>query len=236
MQGPNDALPFKLNDEPVRSKHSFPAAYQLTHVATGDVYVGSTHDLYTRINKHKTSLSVGQHRNHRLQGAHDTSPEFRVDYCPTNTREEALDLEQSLLDDLRLCDNVLNIAMDARKSGLGVVRSTETREKLREANRRQFSSESVRQAHSEKTQALWSDPEYRAKHTGYEREADTCRPGALAFRDKMDNDPEFRARMIASRSTPTTYQGVEYPSLKAAAEATGLSASTIRYRVNKPSK
>lgn len=206
MQGPNDALPFKLNDDPVRKEHSFPAAYQLTHVATGDVYVGSTHDLYTRINKHRTGLSVGEHRNHKLQSAHDTSPEFRVHYLPTNTREEALDLEQSLLDDLRQCDHVLNIAMDARKSGLGVIRSESTREKLREINRRQFSSEEARQRHSEITRSKFEDPEYRARHIAIAAER---------------------------RGVPIEYNGVSYPSIKGAARELGILEGTLRYRLKK---
>ena len=52
-----------------RKNHSHPAAYALHHAASGQMYVGSTENLYIRVNKHRTQLEVGKHRNANLQEA-----------------------------------------------------------------------------------------------------------------------------------------------------------------------
>lgn len=233
MRDPEDILPFRMRGKPVRREHSFPAAYQLTHVKTGDVYVGSTQDLYVRINKHMTRLEAGEHRSKSLQEAYDLCPEFRVDFCLAVDREDAYDMEQELLDGYRCHDSLLNIAMNARSNGLGVVRSDETRLKLSAATTRQFSTEESRRVHSELTVDLWKDPEYREKQLKSSRISEQASTGGKAFQDRMKNDPEFRKRIVASRSTETTYLGVTYPSLRAASQATGVPPSTIQYRISR---
>jgi len=142
-------------------------------------------------------------------------------------REDAYDMEQDLLDFYRLHDNLLNIAMNARSNGLGVSRSEETRVRLREANARQFSTPESRQAHSALTVKLWQDPDYRERATRNCRVTEQASAGGRAFNDRMQNDPVFRASIVAKRSKPITYRGVEYPSIVAASEATGIAKSTI---------
>lgn len=206
MREPEDILPFRLRGKPVRRDHSFPAAYQLTHVRTGDVYVGSTHDLYLRINQHYTRLAAGEHKNHRLQQVYDLCPEFRIIYCAAIDVEDALDMEQELLDGYACHDNVLNIARNARSAGLGVVRSEVTKSRNREANRRQFASEDARRAHSEITRRKFEDPEYRARHI---------------------------ERATETRGVPITFRGVRYRSLAEAARAHGITGPAVRYHLNK---
>lgn len=106
-------------------------AYVLTHVPSGCFYVGSTSNPKRRLKEHLTSLKKGDHHCVKLQTLYNQAPTVKITECfITDTREDAYDLEQGLLD--ARCDdpNLLNVAKNARHSWLGLNHSEETKQKI----------------------------------------------------------------------------------------------------------
>lgn len=98
-----------------------PGVYVITHEPTGIYYVGSTGNLYERRSNHIGGLRRHRHVNKRLQdtwGGLLDDYTFKFEAC--NSRDEALDLEQEVLDklwDMPLCANVGNDARIGWKHG-----------------------------------------------------------------------------------------------------------------------
>jgi len=241
----NDIVLAPLSGKPTRKEHSFPAAYVLTHQKTGKAYVGSTHNLYTRINQHKNRLKDGTHRNPNLQKAYDDDPRFDLGFIKAESKEEALDIEQHLLDSGHSQGRLFNVATDARRTGLGVPVPEEAKKKLSEAARRQFADEAARQVQSERSKELWKDREFRAKHVGRERSPDELEKLAAA-RTKAWQDEDSRARLLAHRQSlefralvatinakPVTVNGVTYPSNAEAARQLGIKPDALRARLKR---
>jgi group I intron endonuclease len=98
-----------------------PGVYVITHEPTGIYYVGSTGNLYERRSNHIAELKQHRHVNRRLQDTWGGSLDdytFKFEAC--DSRDEALDLEQEVLDKLWgmfLCANVGNDARIGWKHG-----------------------------------------------------------------------------------------------------------------------
>lgn len=88
--------------------------YVITHEPTGLYYVGSSHNVGSRLSNHKGTLGRNQHRNAMLQDAYNKQPCGLVTWFENTTnREEAYKREQELLDKAindPLCCNVSRIA------------------------------------------------------------------------------------------------------------------------------
>lgn len=229
----NDIVLAPLSGKPTRKEHSFPAAYVLTHQKTGMTYVGSTHNLYTRINQHKTRLQAGTHRNPNLQQAFDDDPRFDMGFVRAENKEEALDIEQKMLDEGHAQGKLLNVAFDARRTGLGVAVQDEAKAKLREATNRQFSDDAARQRHSELSKKMWEDPEFRAKHVGRERSAESKKAVSEGLRQKYIDDPDLKVRQGLARKKEIVYNGVTYPSVTDASKILGIPTSTLHGRIKR---
>lgn len=229
----NDIVLASLSGKPTRKEHSFPAVYVLTHQKTGMAYVGSTHNLYTRVNQHKNRLKDGTHRNSNLQRAYDDDPRFDLGFIKAASKEEALDLEQYLLDNGHSQGRLFNVATDARRAGLGVPVPEEAKKKLSEATRRQFADEAARQAQSDRSKELWKDPEFRAKHVGRERSVEAKQSVSEGLRQKYIDDPDLKRRQAESRKKEIIYEGVRYPSLVDASRILGIPTTTLHGRINR---
>lgn len=225
-------LPTTIVTKPSRKTHSFPAAYALTHQATGSVYVGSTHNLYNRINQHKTRLAAGTHRNKNIQAVFDSDPKFNLAYVQTETKEDALDIEQQLLDSLKDTVPLLNVAADARRAGAGLRLSAETKAKLSAATTEQFASEEARLKHSEMTARMWKDPTYRANHLGRVLSDDSVAKSSDSSK-ALWQDPSYRAKQVQARGKSVVMDGVTYPSAVAAARELKIPVSTLHDRLKK---
>lgn len=77
-------------------------------------YVGSSKDVRRRLNEHFSELHRGVHPKAALQTEYKRSPKFVVFLRITETREEAYDIEQQMLDQLGELDGFLNSSIDAR--------------------------------------------------------------------------------------------------------------------------
>lgn len=91
-----------------------PGMYILTDYVTGLFYVGSTHDLNTRISNHWATMDSGKHDNlniRKLVSSIECS--WMVSVVKTDTLEEARALEQEQLDLHRGNVEMLNISTSA---------------------------------------------------------------------------------------------------------------------------
>lgn len=218
---------------PSRKELSKPAAYALHHVESDLLYVGSTSNLYSRVASHGSSLRAGSHHNGALQKAFDENPVFNLKYRITPTMEEAVEIEQSLLDKLLPSGKLLNRAPDARSAGKGIVFSEERRSALRSATVRQFSDPANRERQSILSREKWQDPEYRAKQASRDRKKETSQSASDAMKLRWANS-EYRERVLAARPKhilKTIVDGVEYRSIRAAASANNVDAKTMKSRI-----
>jgi len=199
--------------------HVIPAAYVLSHPSSGKRYIGSTGNLYNRIHLHKSRLKAGTHDNKPLQEAFNDDRCFNLSAIFTNDKESALDLEQILLDEGHKRGDLLNIAVDARRSASG-----------------KLASDSTRQMLSEYSRARAADPEYRTRLSDKMKEvmnSSELRSAQSERAKRQMTDPEHRAKMIAATSRPVTIDGVQYSSIKEAAAILGINRSTLASRLNR---
>jgi group I intron endonuclease len=215
---------------PSRKDYSKPGAYALLHESSGNVYVGSTENLYKRVNQHKTRLNAGEHRNKNLQAVYDEDPRFSLKFTITETKEHAIEIEQTLLDTFAHSGKLLNIATDARLAGKGLRLSEEARGKLRQSTVAQFASPESRQVQSERSKALWQDPDFRSKHVG-QKHSEERKLKNSANVTKLWQDPLTRDKM-GKHGKQVSIEGVIYDSAAAASKITKMSTSTIHGRIH----
>jgi predicted GIY-YIG superfamily endonuclease len=140
-----------------KSKDSHPAAYVLLNTETEKVYVGSTENLYKRIHNHKTNLLNGEHKNKNLQDSFNNDPLFNLSFIQTKNVEQAINIEQQIIDTFVSDGILLNIATDARLPRKGIKLSEETKEKQIELwNNTEFKNKMLE---------LFKTPEYRQKQS-----------------------------------------------------------------------
>lgn len=98
---------------------------------SGAFYVGSSGYLGERWFRHRTMMRAGTHRCPLVMGEYRAygEPEFHV-LAVTETKEDAICIEQWLLDGVAKHELCLNSAMDARNSTAGTRQSDSTRAKI----------------------------------------------------------------------------------------------------------
>lgn len=225
-----------------RKEHSRPGAYALTQENTGLTYIGSTGNIYARICSHYGRLRAGDHRNSNLQEAFNVDPRFNLSICETETREEALEIEQALLDKHHGSALNLNIATNAGKPALGRPMNPVTKQLISNAKIIRYEDAEQRKLQSEIATNLWNDPTYREKQKA------SLEKRSIASKERWE-DPAYLAKMAEYRSTSAakeqaakigikssksvTIEGVTYPSIQAAADSLGIKRTTLSGRLNK---
>lgn len=112
------------------------SVYMFHNKTTGQAYVGSTKDTRSRYRGHLASLRRGQHSNANFQEAYSKNTDFDFVSVPFDTREEAFEFEQIILDEFVGEPGFLNISTNAFTSvtpGRTHAVSDEAREKMRQA-------------------------------------------------------------------------------------------------------
>ncbi len=106
--------------------------YLIFHLESQKAYVGSHSDLFNRRCEHLSQLRRNIHPVKKLQELFNIDDKIIIYFMPTNTREEAYDIEQHMLDKFHTLDNkyILNTSPTARTT-LGSIRSPESRERYR---------------------------------------------------------------------------------------------------------
>lgn len=214
-----------------RKTHSHPGAYALVHDSSQKAYVGSTENIYIRVNKHKNDLLNNRHKNRNLQAAFNSDPSFTLFVQKTDTVEEATAKEQKLLDTLLPEGRLLNISPNAEVPCKGIKKTEEQRKLQSEITKKQFSSEDARKKQSEAAKKQWEKPGYRENLKPV-----THTPEVLkTFSENLTNrwkDDEYRKFMSEVRIVGVVVNGVEYPSVEDAANALNKTKASIWYQVN----
>jgi group I intron endonuclease len=186
--------------------------YELTHVATQKVYVGSTTNIYSRCVEHMSRLAKGTRHNQDMQDAYNQSPFFELSFTPAplEHRELLIQGEQNLIDLYKDSGFLLNRSTDAEVSARGYARTEEHLSKLIEGNLGRAKS-----------------PEEREKH----------RLGKLG---KKLSD-ETKEKISQARTGKPRYRAIEieeksYPSIVSAARELDISpkAIAVRLKSNNP--
>lgn len=116
-----------------KGKGSSPGVYIIEHPGTDKAYIGSSGDLGARKRLHRSDLKLGKNSNGPLQSAYNDDPNINFLLFPTATKEEAVALEQKLLDHEMPKGKLFNIAVSATAMNKGMTLSEETRRKIGQA-------------------------------------------------------------------------------------------------------
>ena len=195
---PNDSLAIedvlKLGKGITNKDFSFAAAYCLKHAESSKVYIGSTHNLCNRIRDHRGRLSRHKHPNNKIQQAFDQDATFHIAYVKCDSKEEAVDIEQILLNEFnRLSsDSLLNIAKDARLPIKGLKMSEETKIKMSNSHKEQSLDPNFRSAVKERMKRLWETKEGREKYMNCVGE----RPEPIVLNGVEYSDPKEAAKLF----------------------------------------
>lgn len=142
---------------------SYSGAYLIFHSKTKKTYVGHTTCLYSRKHQHLSRLKSNTHSNKELQKAYNDNDEISFHVIKiTANEEEAIELEQSYLDIFFKLGILFNKEPNAR-SALGVKKSEETKEHLRQKSIEQWSNLELRKKQSENTKRYLLLPENKEK-------------------------------------------------------------------------
>lgn len=182
----------------MRSISRTPSIYQIKHIESGRVYVGSAVNPRHRCNEHRSRLNAGIHSSRYLQNAWNKYGEdaFAFEIIePVLFTEDLITREQYWIDTLRAADNRYGFnVMSNATSPVGVKRSAETCAKLTEIRRKEASDPAVRARLAEQSRAYWSSPEAREKNR--------------IQKQKDGANPEIRARMSAAQKAYAAKPGV----------------------------
>lgn len=197
----------------------FPAAYEITHVASGKMYVGSALDFFGRMRVHKSSLRLNRHSNADLQAAFNIDPEIEFSVTFYDTREEAYDHEQALLDEHHSKGELFNVAVNAR--------STNKDNEVIKAYLRELKTGTT---HTEETKAKMSAARKGvAKPPRTQEHIDKL----AAARTGCKHSEEAIAKLRASAPTskPVSIDGVIYPSISEASRSLPMDYRKIKRRI-----
>ena len=196
--------------------------YVIADFTEAKAYVGSSVDLPRRLYSHQKLLDKNQHSNWRLQRAHNKGNELVCLPIPLNDDAAPLTIEQDVIDEFLPQGVLLNIAPNVSAPTLGRVFGPETRLKvsLAGAGRKHTESakEKIRQGHLGKIRS----EESRRKQSETKKFLQQTPP-------RHDNISGLQ-KANSDRSMSIVIDGVEYPSLKAAARARNQDPRTIKAR------
>lgn len=232
------------------------AFYVLTHIPTGFYYVGSTRNLYRRLENHKHTLNFGKHSNHKLQSVYTRWSDIAIKSTECLSIEDAVALEQKALEESHgkeKCCNLYSTAFVKTVTG-GWKHTEESREKRRIASTgkrhtpeslkkmsewqigRKFSPE-VRQRMSEVRrgkpfsghQLDWTG----RKHS--EESIEKMRISQTGVLHSEETKNKIRA-YAESTGRRVSVEGVIYPTISHVARAYGIDHRTVRGRVDSKSE
>ena len=190
-----------------------PSIYQIRHIASGKVYVGSAVNPRLRWKNHRIMLLNGNHPNRYLQNAWDKhgAAAFAFEILePVLFVEDLIIREQHWIDKLKASVRThgynitptagsqlgTKLTEEQRARRFGLWEDPEYRAKCVAAHKAHFADPKQRARRSEESKALWRDPEYRARQTARLKEGHA--------------DPEYKARVgvwtKAALSTPEQQQ------------------------------
>lgn len=210
-------------------------AYILTHVKSGDFYIGSTGDFKMRRHGHVKTLNKGIHANSKLQKRYDEDKELSFSIFIANDREDAYKIEQELIDYHKNDPKFLNIGLDAKAPNLGKKLSDVTRAKI--ALKRGVLHHSYGKHFSEEHKRKISE-----SNLGKVNSQESIEKNRLAHLGKKHTDSAkekmriFRTGKQLGKDNPwakgVSIEGKEYSTVKEAYETLNIAPSTLWKRLN----
>lgn len=178
-----------------------PSIYQIRHVESGKVYVGSAVNPHQRCYEHRSILSRGLHHSAYLQRAWNKYGESAFVFEivePVLLVEDLIAREQYWIDALHASDPAhgYNTAPVAG-SNLGMKHTDERRAKMSKIMKARFADPAYRAAHTERQRKWMADPAYRARVgvTAKARQADPAVRAKMSERAKLQfASPDARAK------------------------------------------
>lgn len=143
--------------------------YQVKCKKTGKFYIGSSANMPNRKAQHIWTLKKGANNTPALQGLYDEDKDitrFEWSFIVTQTRDQAYDVEQSLIDKHWGDPLLLNVSKDARSPLSGFTFSPEAKEKARQTRLALQQDPEHKERHRQSVLKMWSDPERRKKRSG----------------------------------------------------------------------
>jgi group I intron endonuclease len=175
-----------------------PSIYQIRHVDSGRVYVGSATNPRRRWSAHRSKLSRGLHDSPYLQSAWSKYGESAFVFEiiePVLFVEDLVTREQYWIDQLHAADKHYGFNMSPTAgSTIGIKRTDETRARLSAAKRAEFSEPNARARLAKQSRDYWSKPESREKNR--------------IKKQKDAVNPEIRAKMSAAQRANAAKPGV----------------------------
>jgi len=195
--------------------------YVLVHVASGNWYIGSSDDLYSRRANHESQLRRGVHYNHALQEAYNIHNQIDYICLHTPTRDIAFEIEEMIIQSHRASGFLFNVADDVYSPNKGRVFSEETRRKISEAR----TGMTLSPDHVEKV---------RLANIGKKRTPEFCEQMRQLNigRERTPVQLETMRKYNTEISKKVSVDGIIYESMSAAARAHEVAVSTVRQRVN----
>lgn len=199
-----------------------PGCYIFTDPDNDKLYVGSTTNLATRTNSNLSALKHNKHHNKDLQEVYNRNPNIAMMVKPTNTVEEAQQLEQEVVDKFFPTGKLCNAAVeDVTRSRLGLPVDEEHRKKIGDGNRGKVISNETRLKTSE---ALLDKPKSEEHKQNL---SNTNKAYFSTEEGKADH-----ARRTEKQSHQVICKGVTYPSMIEAARALGINVGSVAHRCN----
>lgn len=210
-----------------------PGVYLIHHLATDQVYLGSTGAVEERIRIHMGTLRRDQHFVKDLQSVYNESQLVDVYYHPTTTRKEAYELEQALLDQHIGQPYLFNVAPTAT-SQTGFKHSDETKRKMSEVRSTPEMRELMANVH--RGRVLTDEHKAAISAGGKGRVVSQETRDLLSSIHKgVKRSAELGAQVSATkraRAKKISINGVIYRGASEAHEMIGVGRSTIEYRLN----
>ena len=119
----------KLNEKTLLQ----PGVYFIVDIDSEKTYIGSTGNLNRRRSEHLSELKRNKHYCGELQKLYSEGRSLELTVIPLETKQEAEEMEQRLLDEFHASGVLLNKSSLARNEFLGVPFTEERREKLRKS-------------------------------------------------------------------------------------------------------
>ena len=224
-----------FKSEPVIPQGKQSCVYLIQNRDTGHFYVGATSNSKQREIDHFKTLNGKNHRNPRLQDAHQNGDQLVWKQHSTSTSEEAFRIEKEILDEVLDTDKCYNYqgscggpgggaygkALTEKRLGqnnpfFGKTHTTESLAMISEASKKRFESQEARQVSRQVAIDEMKKPSSR------ERSVNGAR--------KQWADPEFRSGFCKKiRINDTVYE-----SAAVASRELGIGYNTIRARAQNP--